>query len=83
MPKELSEIEMQLLKQLGERIRHIRKERGITQIIFAEKANVNDNLIGRIERGERTATFIQLIKIAEVLEVQLTDLLDFTKPISL
>ncbi len=43
MPKQLSKKEMKLLKNLGERIRFLRKEKGITQLDFAYKAKVNDN----------------------------------------
>lgn len=81
MPKKLPKEDAQLLKNLGERIRHFRKEKGITQIDFAYTAKVNDNLIGRIERGERAATIIQLHKICKVLEIDLLELLDFSEDI--
>lgn len=82
MPNKLSKFskeEANYLRKLGERIRHIRKEKGITQVIFGEKAKVNHNLIGRIERGERVANIIQLLKICEVLEIDLLELLDFSE----
>ena len=79
MPKKLSNKEIKYLKKLGERIRRARKEKGITQVIFGEKAKVNHNLIGRIERGERVVTILQLHKICDVLEIDLLELLDFSE----
>lgn len=39
---------------IGERIRSIRRERGLTQLALAEEAHVNQGYLSAIERGRRT-----------------------------
>ena len=42
------------LKECGKRIQQLRKERGLTQEQLAEKLNVSQNTIVKIESGLRT-----------------------------
>lgn len=44
---------------------------------LAYEANIEYRLVGRIERGEGNTTIISLIKIAQALQLELKDLLDF------
>ena len=41
------------LKECGKRIQQLRKERGLTQEQLAEKLNVSQNTIAKIEAGLR------------------------------
>lgn len=66
--------EKELLKQIGEKIRILRTEIGLTQYELATKANIGDNQIGRIERAEIISSIITLDKIANALEVNIQDL---------
>jgi len=47
-----------------------RKKAGFSQETLAEKADVHPNYIGRIERGECSATLTILLKIAKALNVR-------------
>jgi len=63
------------LKELGRRIRHLRKEVGLTQEQLADDAELDRSYIGGIERGERNITFSVLCQIAKALHV---DIANFT-----
>lgn len=47
-----------------------RKKAGFSQETLAERADVHPNYIGRIERGECSATLTILLKIAKALNVR-------------
>lgn len=64
------------LTKLGENIRTLRKQKGWTQEVFAEAANINDKEVSHIESGNRNITIETLIKIALALNVDSTDLLN-------
>ena len=60
---------------VGERIKSIRKEKGITQKGLGNKLGVSDAHIGQYERGLRNPKVPQLKKFAEVLDVPIDLLL--------
>lgn len=66
------------LIELGKLIRVKRKEKGFSQEQLALKAKVDRSYIGGIERGERNASFLTLVKIASCLECEIAE---FTKGI--
>lgn len=41
----------------GKRIQQLRKTKGLTQEQFAVKLNISDRHLGKIERGEGTASY--------------------------
>lgn len=57
-------MEKQELIALGTLIREKREAQELTQYELAERANVDRNYIGMVERGERNPSYISLIKIA-------------------
>lgn len=65
------------LIKLGKNIRQLRKKRSMSMETLAYEANIEYRLVGRIERGEGNTTIISLIKIAQALQLELKDLLDF------
>jgi transcriptional regulator with XRE-family HTH domain len=65
-----------IVKAVGERIRELRTERGLSQEDLANEAEVPLSQIGRIERGENNPTISTLYVIALALEVELTVLVD-------
>jgi len=66
---------MQGLRNIvGERIRTIRKSKGLTQLQLAELSSLDDAYIGAVERGERNFTIDTLEKIHAALQVDATDL---------
>ena len=50
-------------------LRTLRHARGISQEELADRANINRNYVGMLEREEHAATIDMLEKLAEVLEV--------------
>jgi transcriptional regulator with XRE-family HTH domain len=60
---------------VGETIRTERKNAGLSQEKLAEKADLNRNYIGEIERAEKSITLETLEKIAKVLKLHVRDLL--------
>lgn len=56
-----------LAKALGERIRHRRKARGLSQDDLALLSGMDRSYVGRIERGEVNITVEKLYRIARVL----------------
>lgn len=57
----------------GKRIQKMRKTQGFTQEQFAIKLNISDRHLGKIERGEGTASIDLLVEVA----VSLNTTLDF------
>ena len=68
-------MESQALNNLGQIIREKREALGMTQIEVAEKAGVDRNYIGMVERGERNPSYLSLIKIAKGLNMTVDQLI--------
>ncbi|WP_313530545.1 helix-turn-helix domain-containing protein [Anaerotignum sp.] len=60
---------------LGERIHRLRKEKGITQSFLAERVGIEPSNISHIERAASKVGLGTLVKIANVLECSVDDLL--------
>ncbi|MEO6522933.1 MULTISPECIES: helix-turn-helix domain-containing protein [Mucilaginibacter] len=69
-----------LLKELGDKIRLIRKDKGITQVQLAHSIGKDQQSIQRLEAGNINPTYIYLQEIAEGLNVPLLDLLSNQLP---
>ncbi len=63
-----------LLYFLGNRIRILRKEKGLSQEDFAFQCNLDRTYISDIERGKRNISVINLRNIADALGIQLSKL---------
>lgn len=64
---------------LAQKIVQIRKTRGYSQEELSNKANISLRTLQRIEKGESEPRGHTLRAIAEVLEVPVEELMDFTK----
>lgn len=64
------------LKQLGERVKRLRKQKGLTQEQLADKVRVSSTYIGFIEQGQRNPSINTADKLARVLGVKLSELFD-------
>ncbi|HXI25116.1 MAG TPA: helix-turn-helix transcriptional regulator [Pyrinomonadaceae bacterium] len=62
------------LKLLGRQIRHLRQEKNLSQEEFASLADIDRAYYGGIERGERNVAAVNLIKIAQALNVEVGEL---------
>ena len=60
---------------LGKRVREYRNRANITQNELAEKAQIDNNNLSRIERGETTPTLETVLKIANALNITPNDIL--------
>lgn len=64
-----------ILITFGNRVKEIRKEKGLSQEQLSFKANLHRTYIGMIERAEKNITLINIQKIANALEVEIIELL--------
>ena len=67
------------LKKLGQNIRRIRKQKGVSQIELADQFDADSPTISRIEAGNTNPTIITLKKIADALDVEVVDLVAIPK----
>ena len=67
---------MRLRARVARNLRRLRAERGLTQEEVAQRAGLNRNYVGMIEREENAPTVDILERLAEVLQVDATALLD-------
>lgn len=68
-----------ILKVLGRRIAHLRKQKGMNQEDFADASGKMINTISNIERGLSNPKITTLISIAKVLNVSVEELFSETK----
>lgn len=66
----------QIQKHFGERLRELRKRKGLSQEALAFACDLDRTYVGGVERGERNISLINIYKIAAALGVQAKDLLD-------
>lgn len=66
--------EDELHKSLGETLRTLRQERGLTLKALATKTGLSVSLISQIERAETSASLSSLYRLAAALEVRLSTL---------
>ena len=64
-------------KLVGNRIRSLRKARGMTQEGLAELAELHSSYIGGVERGERNMSLETVEKICRALDVQAYEVFHF------
>ena len=64
------------LVRIGFNIKKIRIEKNISQQDLAAACNFEKSNMSRIEAGRTNLTIVTLLKICEVLQVKLTDVVD-------
>ncbi|SFU13966.1 DNA-binding transcriptional regulator, XRE-family HTH domain [Kosakonia arachidis] len=65
---------------LGQRVRTLRMEAGLSQESFADKCGLDRTYISGIERGTRNPTLEVLYTLATALHIELTSLFIFNEP---
>ena len=64
-----------MMKHFGERIRELRKERGIPSYVMAERLGISRNTLINWERGEKEPHAMEILEnMAEILNVSLKSL---------
>ncbi len=71
--------EKKIIKRIGENIRKLRLERQLSQFQLNVDSDLGKNQIGRIERAEHIPNIITLLKVAEALDVSITEIVDLKK----
>ena len=64
---------------LGRVIREIRSMQGLSQEGLANQIGIDRSYMGGVERGEHNITLMNIIKIAETLQISPSDLLKKAK----
>lgn len=59
----------ELQKHFGNRVRMLRKQKGLSQEALALACDLDRTYIGGVERGERNISLLNIQKIAEALGV--------------
>jgi len=67
-------VNSKILVYFGDRVRELRKSKGLSQEALAEKANVHRTYIGMIERAEKNITLKNIEKISNALKVKIRDI---------
>jgi transcriptional regulator with XRE-family HTH domain len=66
------------IANLGVHIRQLREKKGISQEDLANDCDIPKNQIGRIERAEINTGIKTLVKIANALDIEPKELLNFS-----
>jgi transcriptional regulator with XRE-family HTH domain len=61
-------------EQFGERVRELRRAKGLSQEDLSFKAGMHRTYLGGIERGERNPSLMNITAIAEALEITVSEL---------
>ena len=64
-----------LLIKLGEAVRAARVARGMSQETLADASGIDRSHMGKIERGERNVTIMNVAKVAAALDALPSDIL--------
>ncbi len=71
-----------LLQNFGMRVRHRRRELGISQEELAHRAGLHRSYIGDIERGGRNVSLTNIVRLATALDTTAAVLLHNVNPLS-
>lgn len=67
---------MDIKKDFGKRLMQLRKERKISQETLAELSGLNRPYISGIEQGKRNVSLEVIEKLAQALELKITELFE-------
>jgi transcriptional regulator with XRE-family HTH domain len=57
------------LVAFGEKVRQIRKEKGLSQEALADLAGIDRSYMGHIERGDQNITLTKIYQVAKALDI--------------
>lgn len=65
-----------LLRRFGQRVRDLRRSRGLSQENFAEQCGLDRTYIGGVERGERNISLKNIEQITAALDMSISRLFE-------
>ena len=68
--------ERAFLRALGDCVRALRLDQGLSQEQFAARAGMSEPVVGQMERGIQAANVVNLWRVAEALRMPLAVLVD-------
>ena len=68
----------QEIKQFGEKLKSLRKAKGLSQLDLEVQTGINRTEISKIENGLKNIEFLTIVRLAVALEAELLDF--FEKP---
>ena len=69
----------ELTNKFGKKLKMERKKRNLAQFALAELSDLKKNSIGVIERAENSPTLETIEKLANALNIPVTELIDVSK----
>lgn len=72
----LLETPQEIIDKIGLRIKHLRNEKGLSQLDLSTACDMEKTSISRIEAGRTNFTIKTLIKIANALEIPVWELVN-------
>ncbi len=73
----LSSMNTKVLQKFGKNLKRYRLECGLTQEELAERLNMHQTTIGKLELGKINPSLKTIYRITRVLKIKLTNILDF------
>lgn len=67
LDEKLAEERDRLQVAFGKQLRELRTERGLTLEMLAERADLHENYVGSVERGERNISLYNIWRLAHAL----------------
>ena len=68
---------MEITALFGQRLRSLRKIRGLTQQQLGEEADLSYKYLGAVERGEENPSLAVIVRLAGALKIEPRDLFEF------
>jgi transcriptional regulator with XRE-family HTH domain len=65
----------QISRAFGQAVRTLRESAGLSQEALGDLAGIHRNYVGDVERGERNIALVNMSRLAEALDVSLSQLL--------
>jgi transcriptional regulator with XRE-family HTH domain len=75
--KRLNDLKESVPKLVGNRIKFLREDKGLTQTELAELVGKDRQYLYKIEKGKVTPNIVTLSVLAIALEISIKDLFDF------
>jgi transcriptional regulator with XRE-family HTH domain len=72
----MKKTEQQIQRRFGDRVRELRKFKGLSQEALAFECDLDRTYIGGVERGERNISLINIHKLAQALRVNAKEFFD-------